>query len=99
MYGDFFDIPEPETLIFISWFESGDVFRSGAVWTRGKGNIFYFRPGHETFPIYQNPEIIQVLENAVHWAAFTSNTAIENTGCINAAEPHEPIARTEKTEG
>jgi trehalose utilization protein len=52
MYGEFFDIPDPDELIFISWFEGGEVFRSGATWHRGQGRIFYFRPVHETFPIY-----------------------------------------------
>ena len=63
MYGEWFDIPEPDELIFISWFEGGEVFRSGATWHRGKGKIFYFRPGHETYPTYHQPEILKVIEN------------------------------------
>ncbi len=69
MYGERFDIPAPEELVFISHFEPGEVFRSGCCWTRGKGRIFYFRPGHETYRIYDNPHIQRVLENAVRWAA------------------------------
>ncbi|HUU10326.1 MAG TPA: ThuA domain-containing protein [Phycisphaerae bacterium] len=69
MYGELFDIPQPDDLIFISWFEGGDVFRSGCCWNRGKGKVFYFRPGHETFPIFYKPEILQVLANACRWAA------------------------------
>lgn len=69
MYGEHFDIPEPDKLIFISWFEGGEVFRSGCCYERGRGKIFYFRPGHESYPIYYKPEIIQVLANAVRWAA------------------------------
>ena len=69
MYGEYFDIPKPDDLIFISWFEGGDVFRSGCCWQRGRGKIFYFQPGHETFPIYHQPEVQQVLLNAVRWAA------------------------------
>ena len=69
MYGEFFDVPVPDELIFISWFAGGEVFRSGCTWRRGKGKIFYFRPGHETFPIYYQPEIKRVLANAVCWAA------------------------------
>ena len=65
MYGEFFDIPDPDELLFISWFEGGEVFRSGATWHRGKGKIFYFRPGHETYPIFYNEEILTVLINAV----------------------------------
>jgi trehalose utilization protein len=78
MYGEFFDIPEPDELVFIGWFEGGEVFRSGATWHRGKGKIFYFQPGHDTYPIYQNPEIMTVIENAVRWAKFSGNTQVEN---------------------
>ena len=74
MYGEVFDIPEPDELLFVSWFQGGEVFRSGAVWHRGRGKIFYFRPGHETFPIFYNPEIRQVLANGVRWAKFNGNT-------------------------
>jgi trehalose utilization protein len=69
MYGERFDVPAPETLVFNSWFEGGEVFRSGGCYTRGSGRIFYFRPGHETYPIYYQDEIKQVLANAVEWAA------------------------------
>lgn len=70
MYGEYFDIPKPDDIVFISWFEGGEVFRSGCTWTRGKGKIFYFQPGHETFPIYHNPSIQKVIANAARWAAF-----------------------------
>lgn len=69
MYGERFDIPQPDTLVFISWFAGGEVFRSGCCYHRGNGKIFYFRPGHETFPIYYQPEVQKVLSNAVRWAA------------------------------
>ena len=71
MYGEVFDIPAPETLVFISWFTGGEVFRSGCCYTRGSGRVFYFRPGHESFPTYYNTEIRQVIANAVRWAAPT----------------------------
>jgi trehalose utilization protein len=73
MYGEFFDIPAPDELIFVSWFAGGEVFRSGCTWRRGKGKIFYFRPGHETFPIFHQAEIKRVLANAVAWAAPTGS--------------------------
>ena len=69
MYGERFDIPAPDTLVFISWFEGGEVFRSGCCYTRGKGKVFYFRPGHETYPVYYQKEVQKVIINAVKWAA------------------------------
>ncbi|MCO8268477.1 ThuA domain-containing protein [Haloferax sp. AB510] len=69
MYGERFDIPAPDELVFTSWFEGGEVFRSGCCYTRGKGRVFYFRPGHETYPIYEQEEVRTVLDNAVDWAA------------------------------
>ena len=69
MYGERFDIPAPDTLVFVSWFQGGEVFRSGCCYHRGRGKVFYFRPGHETFPIYHQPEIQKVIANAVRWAA------------------------------
>jgi trehalose utilization protein len=73
MYGEYFDIPPPEELVFISSFSGGEVFRSGCCWTRGKGRIFYFSPGHETFPVYHQPEIKRVLANGVRWARRRSS--------------------------
>ena len=69
MYGERFDIPQPDTLVFTSWFEGGEVFRSGCCYRRGSGNVFYFRPGHETYPIYHDETIQRVLANACAWAA------------------------------
>jgi trehalose utilization protein len=69
MYGEFFDIPAPDKLVFISWFEGGEVFRSGCTFRRGKGKIFYFGPGHETFPIYHDKNVQRVIANGVRWAA------------------------------
>lgn len=69
MYGEPFTVPNPEELVFISWFEGGEVFRSGCIWRRGAGKIFYFRPGHETYPIYHHTEVRKILANAARWAA------------------------------
>ncbi len=69
LYGEYFDIPKPDDEIFLGWFRSGQVFRSGVTFTRGMGRIFYFQPGHEEYPIYYNPKIQQVITNAVRWAA------------------------------
>ena len=67
MYGEHFDIPTPDELVFVSWFEGGEVFRSGCTYRRGNGKIFYFRPGHESYPTYYHHEIQQVIINAVDW--------------------------------
>ncbi|CAM3849425.1 ThuA domain-containing protein [Cohnella lubricantis] len=69
MYGEHFDIPAPDELVFISWFEGGEVFRSGCTYHRGQGKIFYFRPGHETYPTYYHPLVRRVIANGVRWAA------------------------------
>ncbi|PCK69546.1 hypothetical protein PL1_1167 [Paenibacillus larvae subsp. larvae B-3650] len=69
MYGEHFDIPVPDELVMISWFEDGEVFRSGCTYHRGNGKIFYFRPGHETFPTYHNKQVLQVIRNGIRWTA------------------------------
>lgn len=75
MYGEHFDIPAPDELVFVSWFQGGEVFRSGCCFRRGRGRIFYFRPGHETYPTYHQAPIQRVIANAVGWAAPVAGTA------------------------
>ncbi|MCM1155365.1 MAG: ThuA domain-containing protein [Roseburia sp.] len=72
MYGEYFDIPRPDDVIFGGWFSGGELFRSGCTFTRGYGKIFYFQPGHEEYPIYHMPEIQQVIVNAVRFCAPAS---------------------------
>ncbi len=72
MYGEFFDIPQPDELVFISSFTGGEVFRSGCCYTRGWGRVFYFSPGHETFPVYYQPEVRRIIANGVRWAYRTN---------------------------
>jgi len=81
MYGEHFDIPTPDELVFISWFEGGEVFRSGCCWNRGMGKVFYFRPGHETNPTYHVPQIQRIITNAVKWAA--PKQKLEKLHCPN----------------
>lgn len=76
MYGERFDIPAPDHLVFISWFEGGEVFRSGCCYYRGSGKIFYFRPGHETYPTYYDANVRRVIANSVTWAAPSGGPAI-----------------------
>jgi len=68
MYGEFFDIPEPDELVFISSFSGGEVFRSGITYRRGYGRVFYFSPGDEVFPVYHHPDVQRVIANGVRWA-------------------------------
>ncbi|PWU69461.1 ThuA domain-containing protein [Gracilibacillus dipsosauri] len=68
MYGEHFDIPAPDELVLVSWFEGGEVFRSGCTYRRGNGRIVYFRPGHETYPTYYHKDVQKVIQNAVRWA-------------------------------
>ena len=69
MYGERFDIPDDGKIVFMSWYEGGNVFRSGVAFQRDSGKIFYFSPGHETFPIYHDPVVVKVIGNAIRWAA------------------------------
>ena len=84
MYGEFFEVPTPETLVFVSWFSGGEVFRSGACYTRGAGKIFYFRPGHETYPTYHHADVQRVIANAARWAApaYSAVQAFGNPGPV-----------------
>jgi trehalose utilization protein len=86
MYGERFDIPQPEELIFISWFSGGEVFRSGCTYKRGKGKVFYFRPGHETYPTYYHEDIQKVICNSVKWAAPNLNSPVLKLGNVQPLE-------------
>lgn len=102
MYGEFFDIPEPEELIFIGWFEGGEVFRSGCTWRRGNGKVFYFQPGHETFPTYHDKNIQKVIANGVNWAAPATGSfyslACPNSKALNPIRSkHEVDASLHKS--
>lgn len=84
MYGEFFDIPKPDDIVFTGWFAGGEVFRSGCTFSRGLGKIFYFQPGHEEYPIYYISYIQKIIDNAVHWCYSETrnqkpldNTAVE----------------------
>ncbi|MBN1579672.1 MAG: ThuA domain-containing protein [Anaerolineae bacterium] len=92
MYGEFFDIPQPDELVFISWFPGGEVFRSGCCFYRGRGKVFYFQPGHETFPIYYQKEVQQVISNAVRWCAPVKVVGFrEMMQAPHVPEPMEPV--------
>jgi trehalose utilization protein len=88
MYGERFDIPAPDTLVFAGWFQGGELFRSGCCYNRGYGKIFYFQPGHETYPTYKNKNVLRIIKNAVKWAR-PQKTILELT-CPNT-DPLEVI--------
>jgi len=100
MYGEYFDVPDPDELVFVSWFEGGEVFRSGAAWHRGKGKVFYFRPGHETYPTYYNKDVLKVIANAVRWAKFEGNTNVSGIiVCPNVTNPIEKLSKKDIEQG
>ncbi len=85
MYGEQFAVPEPLETVFISWFQGGEVFRSGLTYRRGAGNIFYFRPGHETYPTYHDATVQKVLRNAVKWALQPARCEAGHPRCAERA--------------
>lgn len=94
MYGEHFDVPEPDELVFVSWFEGGEVFRSGCVWKRGAGKVFYFRPGHETFPSYFLPDVRRVIANGVKYVAPAPGAVVYRDGSPRIDPPLEKISST-----
>lgn len=91
MYGEPFAVPPPDEQVFISWFEGGEVFRSGCCWRRGNGKIFYFQPGHEIYPTYFDPNVRRVIANAVEWARPQGQWV---DSCINIKNPRESLGRS-----
>ncbi len=90
MYGEQFDIPDPDELVFLGWFAGGEVFRSGCCWKRGLGKIFYFQPGHESNPTFHNEYVQRIIINAVRWAnpAFAVKEPVQ---C-----PHKKVSPEER---
>ncbi len=91
MYGEPFGVPAADETVFLSWFEGGEVFRSGLTWRQGNGKIFYFRPGHETYPVYHQPEVKRVLKNAAWWAAPEGSRWVDSCPNVPVEEACEPI--------
>jgi trehalose utilization protein len=91
MYGEPFAIPNPDEIVFLSWFQGGEVFRSGVTFKRGNGKIFYFRPGHEVYPTYHHPQVQLVIRNAVHWAAPEGSRWIDTCPNVPVEKAAEKI--------
>ena len=96
MYGEPFTIPEPMETVFISWFEGGEVFRSGVTFQRGAGRIFYFRPGHEAYPTYHNKTVLKVISNAARWAYNPTAAWTAVTEAPNVPHDQAPVPLTVK---
>ena len=94
LYSEPFYIPQPDALVFGSWFEDGNIFRSGACFLRGAGKVFYFQPGHETCKSFYNPYVQRIFKNAVYWVA-PNDTAIQ----IENKCPHIVTKVTDEFEG
>jgi trehalose utilization protein len=86
MYGEPYDVPEPDRTVFVSWFEGGEVFRSGLCYRRGRGRVFAFRPGHEEYPVFHQAEVRRVVSNAVAWA-----TPVEGATTARGESEVDPI--------
>jgi trehalose utilization protein len=92
MYGEHFDIPAPDRLVLVGWFQGGEVFRSGCCFQRGRGRIFYFQPGHETYPTYFHPDVRRVIANAAAWAAQPAG----DPPTFGNRQPLEPLPEGER---
>ena len=94
MYGERFDVPTPDKLLMVSWFQGGEVFRSACTWQRGHGRVFYFRPGHETYPTYKNEHVLRIIANACTWARRRIN--LNTKPAPNILNPAEPVPNLSK---
>jgi trehalose utilization protein len=96
MYGEPFGVPEPLETVFVSWFQGGEVFRSGLTYKRGAGNVFYFRPGHETYPTYHDANVQRVISNAVRWAYNPAARLADPNAAPNVPVDKAPEKITER---
>jgi trehalose utilization protein len=84
MYGEYFDIPAPDELVFLSTFSGGEVIRSGCCFLRGRGRVFLFTPGHETYPVYHQDEVRRVIANGVLWARGEGQPVVDLERCLDS---------------
>jgi len=87
MYGERFDVPPPDELLMLSWFQGGEVFRSLCTWRRGYGSVVYFRPGHETYPTYHHEHVRRIVANACAWARRRVTIDASKAPMVAALEP------------
>ena len=74
MYADPFQVPDPDAVLFEERWKEGETFRSGLVWNLGAGKVFYFRPGHETYPIFLQEIPLKILGSAARWMGETQRS-------------------------
>ena len=86
-YGEPFVIPTPDRLLLIGNYSGGEVFRSGCLYCRGNGKIFYFQPGHESFPTFYQPAVQTIIRNAVR---FLAPAYRETTSCPHVRKIDDP---------
>ena len=89
-YAEPFSVPEPDQTVLMGWYEGGEVFRAGCCWQRGYGKVFYFQPGHETYPVYYNEDVLRVIRNAVYWAKPVQRIDIGFCPCVSPANDECP---------
>jgi trehalose utilization protein len=87
MYGERFDVPDPDELLMLSWFQGGEVFRSLCTWRRGHGRVVYFRPGHVAYPTYRHPHVRRILANTAAYAARRVTVDVSKPIQVDALEP------------
>ena len=96
MYGEPYGIPTPDDIVFISWFEGGEVLRSGVDWKKGAGKVFFFAPGHEEFPVYYHSEIQKAVKNIVRWLKPVKGPEITFQGEVESLEIIKNPVKKEK---
>jgi trehalose utilization protein len=74
MYDEPFHVPTPDAVIFEERWDAGERFRGGCLWNLGAGKVFYFRPGHETYPVFKEAAPLRLVENAVRWMGKQSSS-------------------------
>ena len=83
MYDGPFGVPPADEIIFSESWADGEHFNeAGAIWNVGKGKVFYFRPGHETYRVSYHRHVLKILGNATTYlgrAAQESRSAEKST--------------------
>ena len=90
VYSEPFAIPVPDELLFVTWYEDGNIFRGGATWHRGLGKVVYLHPGHENCRTFYNENVQRLIRNAARWAA---PTPLDASVAYADKEQTEPVVK------